>query len=350
MEEMAVLGLRGGGSRRTMTLGAEPGRSGCRSIVLAFPTPTTRRPAISSFNISRSSPTMPTPHGAWRATPARRRSAAAEPVKLPQSSGGVTAIKFRDPEGHPLEFLEFPAGSNPSWSGRGMMGIDHSAISRRRHRGEPALLRGHGLAEGKRTLNQGPTQVALDGLDGVEVDVLPMNPPDKPPHVELLGYRRPAGRPHAPLAANDVAATRIVWRSNRDALVRDPDGHLLQLTRKIDRQQILRRGDEQPPSVRAAERAVRGDRRGRDEAELAAIGGPDVHAVRRARPHPAARIDLKAVGIAMIGVAEKAPIGERAAFADIERDDLVLRSRRETRHLAQGQRRVRNIERARRPR
>jgi len=28
------------------------------------------------------------------------------------------------------------------------------------------------------------------------------------------------------LQANDVAATRIVWRSNRDALLRDPDGHL----------------------------------------------------------------------------------------------------------------------------
>jgi hypothetical protein len=26
--------------------------------------------------------------------------------------------------------------------------------------------------------------------------------------------------------ANDVAATRIVWRSDRDALLRDPDGHL----------------------------------------------------------------------------------------------------------------------------
>ncbi len=37
----------------------------------------------------------------------------------------------------------------------------------------------------------------------------------------------------------------------------------------------------------------------------------------------------------MIGVEEKAPIAERAVFADIERDDLVLRSRRET-HLAQG--------------
>lgn len=113
-----------------------------------------------------------------------------------------------------------------------MMGIDHSAISVADLAASRHFYEKHGLAEGKRTLNQGPAQVALDGLDGVEVDVLPMNPADKPPHVELLAYRRPAGRPHPSLAANDVAATRIVWSANRDALVRDPDGHLLQLTRQ----------------------------------------------------------------------------------------------------------------------
>ena len=30
------------------------------------------------------------------------------PVRLPDSSGGVTAFKFRDHEGHPLELLAFP--------------------------------------------------------------------------------------------------------------------------------------------------------------------------------------------------------------------------------------------------
>jgi len=113
-----------------------------------------------------------------------------------------------------------------------MMGIDHSAISIADLAASRRFYEKHGLTMGRRTLNQGPAQVALDGLDGVEVDVLPMNPVDKPPHVELLGYRQPAGRPHPPLAANDVAATRIVWRANRDALVRDPDGHFLQLTRQ----------------------------------------------------------------------------------------------------------------------
>jgi hypothetical protein len=67
--------------------------------------------------------------------------------------------------------------------------------------------------------------------DSVEVDVVPMNPAGKPPHVELLGYRHPVGRAFRTLAANDIAATRIVWRSDSDALIRDPDGHLHQLSR-----------------------------------------------------------------------------------------------------------------------
>jgi catechol 2,3-dioxygenase-like lactoylglutathione lyase family enzyme len=35
------------------------------------------------------------------------------PEILPERSGGVTAFKFRDPEGHPLELLSFPGGTGP---------------------------------------------------------------------------------------------------------------------------------------------------------------------------------------------------------------------------------------------
>ena len=229
--EMAVLGLRGVGWRRSLTLGAS--RLDLDSFDLqgrSYPDHT----SASDLVFQHLALVTDDAQSAWRrvrnagATPISR----GEPVTLPQSCGGVTAVKFRDPEGHPLELLKFPAGSNSSWQGRGMMGIDHSAISIADLAASRRFYEEHGLAEGKRTLNQGPAQVALDGLDGVEVDVLPMNPPDKPPHVELLGYRQPAGRPHALLAANDVAATRIVWSANRDVLVRDPDGHLLQLMRQ----------------------------------------------------------------------------------------------------------------------
>jgi hypothetical protein len=36
------------------------------------------------------------------------------PQRLPANSGGVTASKFRDPEGHPLELLAFPPNNMPS--------------------------------------------------------------------------------------------------------------------------------------------------------------------------------------------------------------------------------------------
>ena len=152
-------------------------------------------------------------------------------MTLPKSAGGVTAVKFRDPEGHPLEFLQFPPGANPNWKGAGMMGIDHSAISVSDVAASRRFYARHGLSEANATVNRGPAQDALDGLDGVEVAVVPMNPTDNPPHIEMLGYRLPVGRALHRLSANDLAATRIVWRSNAEALIRDPDGHLHQLSR-----------------------------------------------------------------------------------------------------------------------
>ncbi len=56
------------------------------------------------------------------------------PVRLPDSSGGVTAFKFRDHDGHPLELLAFPEGRVPgAWrnaNGTGpVLGVDHTAIA-----------------------------------------------------------------------------------------------------------------------------------------------------------------------------------------------------------------------------
>ena len=172
---------------------------------------------------------------AWRraceagATPISR----GRPVTLPQSAGRVAAVKFRDPEGHPLEFLQFPPGDNPDWKGSGVIGIDHSAISVSDVAASRRFYAQHGLSEADATVNHGPTQDALDGLDRAEVDVVPMIPADRPPHVEMLGYRHPIGRALRPLSPNDIAATRIVWRSDSNGLIRDPDGHLHQLTRSI---------------------------------------------------------------------------------------------------------------------
>ncbi len=56
------------------------------------------------------------------------------PQRLPLAAGGVTAYKFRDPEGHPVELIHFPPGSgDPAWQrpmpGAVTLGYDHSAIS-----------------------------------------------------------------------------------------------------------------------------------------------------------------------------------------------------------------------------
>ncbi len=158
------------------------------------------------------------------------------PQQLPSASGGVQAFKFRDPDGHPLELLQFPDDKTPdAWrsrrrlSGQIGLGIDHSAISVADAEASAAFYQALGLGTGKRTLNEGPAQQRLDGLPGVEVAVIPMNPQGGTPHLELLGYRTPKARPGPALRTNDVAATRIVWRGLEARLISDPDGHLQQV-------------------------------------------------------------------------------------------------------------------------
>jgi catechol 2,3-dioxygenase-like lactoylglutathione lyase family enzyme len=165
------------------------------------------------------------------------------PQRLPASSGGVVAFKFRDPEGHPLELLEAP-GAPPAAPTQ----IDHSAISVADTNESVAFYRSLGLAVGSRSLNRGPEQERLDGLADVRVDVTALLLPRAGPHVELLGYRGDYRRPAA-ASLEDVAATRMVLTTathadldavrsafqhhlvadEADLLLRDPDGHLLQI-------------------------------------------------------------------------------------------------------------------------
>jgi catechol 2,3-dioxygenase-like lactoylglutathione lyase family enzyme len=158
------------------------------------------------------------------------------PQCLPPAAGAVHAFKFRDPDGHPLELLQFPAGSAPaSWRSRQPvfgqigLGIDHSAISVADADESATFYMALGLKTGERSFNHGPEQQLLDGLAGVEVAVVPMQPATGTPHLELLGYEVPRGSAGPALRANDVAATRIVWRGAQAALLRDPDGHLHQI-------------------------------------------------------------------------------------------------------------------------
>jgi catechol 2,3-dioxygenase-like lactoylglutathione lyase family enzyme len=176
-----------------------------------------------------------------------------EPQRLPERSGGVTAFKFRDPDGHPLELLEFPADRTPArWqaprTAAPCLGIDHSAISVAATRRSIAFYAALGFSVVGQSLNHGSEQERLDGLTGAVAEVTALaNPAAPPPHLELLGYRAPPARPAPRPGRNDIAATRLVIEiddlplarglqgaaaermGNGTLLVQDPDGHALWL-------------------------------------------------------------------------------------------------------------------------
>jgi catechol 2,3-dioxygenase-like lactoylglutathione lyase family enzyme len=173
------------------------------------------------------------------------------PQRLPERSGGVTAFKFRDPEGHPLELIQFPG--DPADPPR----IDHSAISVARTATSVDVYQRLGLEVAHASLNRGPAQDRLDGLDDVEVEVTALRVPGAPgPHVELLCYLGHEREPAAFARPGDVAATRLVFAAapgtrlpalraeladhlvpsppgeaarETTLLLRDPDGHLLRI-------------------------------------------------------------------------------------------------------------------------
>ena len=179
---------------------------------------------------------------------ARLRKAGATPISndgpqaLPPEAGNVIAYKFRDPDGHPLELLQFPSNNT--------VRIDHSAISVFDAERSIAFFGLLGLQQTARQTNTGPAQDHLDGLSDVTVDVVALAAPgEPPPHLELLCYKHPPGRDGGPQGRHDIADTTLVFavddpRKRADALkaagfsiatggasvfVRDPDGHGVEL-------------------------------------------------------------------------------------------------------------------------
>jgi catechol 2,3-dioxygenase-like lactoylglutathione lyase family enzyme len=141
------------------------------------------------------------------------------PVRLPDSSGGVTAFKFRDHDGHPLELLAFPEGCVPQeWrnaDGAGsFLGVDHTAIAISDTASSTSFFRSvFGFSVGTHTENRGPEQADLDDVDGVRVSVTHLAPDLPAPRLELLRYRVGTRRPIPPdTASNDIAATHCAVR------------------------------------------------------------------------------------------------------------------------------------------
>jgi catechol 2,3-dioxygenase-like lactoylglutathione lyase family enzyme len=157
---------------------------------------------------------------AYRRVMANRRFrpiSRAGPVRLPDSSGGVTAFKFRDYDGHPLELLAFPEGRVPAaWrhSGGIFLGVDHTAIAVS-DAGRSTAFFGSvfGFSAGARTENRGAEQDVLDDVNDVWVSVTHLAPDRPAPRLELLHYRVGSRRPIPPsTASNDIVATHSVIR------------------------------------------------------------------------------------------------------------------------------------------
>jgi catechol 2,3-dioxygenase-like lactoylglutathione lyase family enzyme len=122
------------------------------------------------------------------------------PQRLPAASGAVTAFKFRDPEGHPLELLAFPPNNTPSrWRDAPhrdgpCLGIDHSAIVVSRTAASVAFYREVlGFSIAGRSLNRGWEQEQLDAVPGAVVEVTALHPEAESPRPREVGpWRCPA--------------------------------------------------------------------------------------------------------------------------------------------------------------
>jgi catechol 2,3-dioxygenase-like lactoylglutathione lyase family enzyme len=160
---------------------------------------------------------MTSAHRRVMANPRFRPISRNGPVRLPETSGGVTAFKFRDHDGHPLELLAFPGGQVPEqWADGGgcFLGVDHTAIAvRDTARSTRFFGSVFGFSVGGRTENCGPEQDDLDDVDDVHVSVTRLGPDLPAPRMELLRYHVGSRRPIPDdTASNDIVATHSVVR------------------------------------------------------------------------------------------------------------------------------------------
>jgi len=163
--------------------------------------------------------------------------ASSGPQRLPDwnpNAGGIEAFYFRDPDGNPLEILEFPPNKGAAkWHdarGKLFLGIDHTAIVVADTEASLRFYRDRfGMQVVGTSENYGTEQEHLNNVFGAHLLITALRAPQGP-GVELLEYLAPrGGRPiPADTQANDDWYGQInmhVRDAGTGVVVKDPDGH-----------------------------------------------------------------------------------------------------------------------------
>jgi catechol 2,3-dioxygenase-like lactoylglutathione lyase family enzyme len=200
--------------------------------------------------------------------------ASSGPQRLPdwnKNAGGIKAFYFHDPDGHNLEILQFPAGKGDAkWHRPGdklFLGIDHTAIVVSDTEASLKFYRDVlGMRIAGESENYGTEQEHLNNVFGARLRITSMRAADGGPGIEFLEYLAPRNGRAFPaderasdvihwqttLKVNNAQAAAVNLRANRSTfvspglvqlgrnelgftralLVRDPDGHVMELIEK----------------------------------------------------------------------------------------------------------------------
>jgi catechol 2,3-dioxygenase-like lactoylglutathione lyase family enzyme len=203
----------------------------------------------------------------------KTQHASTAPQRIPdtnKAAAGIRAFYFKDPDGHNLEIIYFPAGKgDPKWqkpTNQIFLGIDHTAIVVSNIAASLKFYRdGLGLKLAGESMNDGPEQEHLNNVQGARLHISGLRAPAGP-GIEFLEYLQPQDGRSLPadakpndllhwqttLVVKDVAAISDRLRLNQTPfvspgvvtipgqtlgfkqglLVRDPDGHTMRLVEK----------------------------------------------------------------------------------------------------------------------